>query len=66
MTKKTTITQPKKSKVALDKERSHLGRFVKKGDSVYCVSFNPHSDISKNASKYFEFMIKLSRERKRL
>lgn len=66
MTKKTEITQPKKSQIAKQRERNAKGRFVKKGESVYCVSINPHSKISKNAIKYFEFMIKKSREQNRL
>jgi len=68
MTNKTTITQPKKSEVAKQKHRDEKGRFVKRGESVYCVSTYPKGKgyPSKNCIKYFEYMIRKNRERERL
>ena len=61
--KRTEITQTEKSQVAKQKHRDERGRFVKENESIYCVSLNPHSKISRDAIKYFEFMIKRARER---
>ena len=65
MTKKTEITQPKKSQIAKQRERNAKGRFVKKGESVYCVSTypKPKGHPSKNCIKYFEYMINKARDR---
>ena len=65
MTIKTEITQPKKSEVAIQKERNAKGRFVKKGESVYCVSTHPkrRGEPSKNAIEFFERMYRKNRER---